>query len=421
MKRLIVLITLIFLSSGRAFATVVNVNLNEMIKIGVEKNNDIKIKKLELEAAAKDIKIANRLKNPQIQSNIVMGNVALGNSSQAGVAVPIEVMKRGVRKKAAIEAYNIKEMELKQLIHNYKLQIMKGYFDVLYAKSVYKVQQDRLKLFEQLVQITTDRPVNSVSYEIDNLKADIQYAGQKIEVNRAKTEMLAKQFELNKLLNIGDDSVMYDTVESTLLADWAFLYIKLPEYKEIEKLALEHSYMIRIKDSNIKKASYEVTLAKRNRVPDLTVAGGYAWQTHRHAENSLGGAFIGGGIDVPILYNYAPDIQKAELFLQKDKANKQVYEYQLKYALKTDYNIFKYSAENMEYSKHILEDSKKIVKLSTKNYISGKNTYSDLVINESAHQGIIASYLTAMSRHFYSYIELMQDMGHDILLQDELL
>ena len=100
---------------------------------------------------------------------------------------------------------------------------MQAYFEVLYAKSVYKIQEDRLKLFERLVQITTDRPEDSVSYEIDNLKADIQYATQKIELNRARAEMLAKQFELNKVLNTGDDSVMYDTQESTLFGDWAFL------------------------------------------------------------------------------------------------------------------------------------------------------------------------------------------------------
>ena len=75
----------------------------------------------------------------------------------------------------------------------------------------------------------------------------------------------------------------------------------------------------------------------------------------------------------------------------------------------------------MEYSKQILEDSKKIVKLSTDNYITGKNTYSVLVINESAHQDVLAIYLAAMSRHFYSYLELMQDIGHDILLQNEVL
>lgn len=420
MKKVIIILTLFFLSVNSAYAKVINVNLDEMISIGLKQNQDIKIKHLELEAAKKDIQIANRLQNPQIQSNVVIGNVALGNSSQAGLAFPIEVMKRGVRKKAAIEQYNIKETELKQFEHNFKLQIMQAYFEVLYAKSVFKIQEDRLKLFERLVQITTDRPEDSTSYEIDNLKADIQYATQKIEVNRARADMLAKQFELNKVLNTGDDSVMYDTYESTLFNDWAFLKIKLPEYNFIEKIALEYSYMIRIKDSNIKKSELEAKLAKRQRVPDVTLAGGYAWQAHPKAVN-YGGAFVGMAMDVPILYNFTPDIQKAELFLQKDKANKTVYEYQLKFALKRDYNIFKYSAENMAYSKQILEDSKRIVKLSTDNYIAGKNTYSDLVINENAHQDILTTYLSAMSRHFYSYLELMQDIGHDILIEDEVL
>lgn len=420
MKRIIIL-TLILFGMNPVNAKVVNVNLDDMIKIGIEKNNDIIIKRLELKSAEKDIKIANRLQNPELQSNVVIGNVALGNCSQAGLAVPIEVLKRGLRKKAAIEQYKIKETELKQFEHNFKLQIMKAYFDVLYAKSVYKIQQDRLKLFEQLVQITTDMPASSKSYEIDNLKADIQFATQKIEVNRAKSDLLSKQFELNKLLNTGDDSLMYDTAEASLLADWAFLNIKLPDYDFIEKVAMQYSYMIKISQNNINKSELELKLTKRNRVPDVTLAGGYAWQAHPHNSVNYGGAFVGVGMDVPILYNYTPDIQKAELFLTKTKANKKVYEYQLKFALKKDYNIYLYSAQNMEYSKQILEDSKKIVKLSTENYINGKNTYSDLVINESAHQDILTGYLTAMSKHFYSYLELMQDIGHDILIEDELL
>ena len=145
-----------------------------------------------------------------------MGNVALGNSSQAGIALPIEVMKRGVRKNAAIEQYKIKDTELKQFQHNFKLQVMQAYFEVLYAKSVYKIQEDRLKLFERLVQITTDRPEDSVSYEIDNLKADIQYATQKIELNRARAEMLAKQFELNKVLNVQAMIVLCMTLRNQL-------------------------------------------------------------------------------------------------------------------------------------------------------------------------------------------------------------
>ena len=422
MKRFLLTLTLFIATAAASgcFANVVNVDLDEMIDIGLKNNCEIKIKRMDLEAAKKDIKIANRLQNPEIQSNIVMGNVALGNSSQAGVALPIEVLKRGVRKKIAIEAYSIKETELKQFEHNFKLQIMQAYFDVLYAKSVYNIQEQRLKLFKDLVQITTDKP-KYPAYEIDNLKADIQYAQQKIEVNRARANMLAKQFELNKILNTGNDDIMYDTKESSLLGNWAFLNIKIPEYEFLENIALQYSYMIKLSEKNIAQSELEVTLAKRNRIPDITIGGGYAWQTHPNVPNKLGGAYVGGGMNLPILYNFTPEIQKAEIFLERSKASKKAYEHQLKYELKKDYNIFKYSAENMAYSKKILEESNRIVKLSTSGYISGKNSYTDLVINENGHQEVISQYLEAMSRHFYSYLELMQDIGHDILIEEELL
>ncbi len=419
MKRFFITLALILTTTTSAIANVVNLGLDEIVDIGLKENCDLKAKRMELKAAEIDIKIANKLKNPEIQSNVVMGNVALGNSSQAGVMLPIEIMKRSVRKKVAQEEYAIKETELKQAEHNYKLQVMQAYFDILYAKSVFNIQEERLKLFKNLVQITTDKP-KYPSYEIDNLKADIQYAQQLIAVNRAKSNLLAKQFELNKILNTGDDSVMYDTKESTLLADWDFLNIKLPEYNSLEKIALKNSFLIKISDKNVDKAQEEVTLQKRNRIPDISVAGGYAWQAHRHAPNDFGGAFVGFGMDLPILYNYTPDIMKAQVFLERNKVNRKAYEYQLKYELKKDYNIFKYSAENMEHSKKILEDSAKIVELSTQGYIKGKNSYTDLVINENGHQEVLSQYLTTLHRHFYSYLELIQDMGCDVLTSEDI-
>ena len=421
MKRLITFILIFALALLPAEAEVVNVDLDEMIQVGLEQNQDIKIKRLELGAVEKDIKISNRLQNPELQSNVVIGNVALGNCSQAGLAFPIEVLKRGVRKRIAQEKYNIKETELKQFEHNFKLQIMQAYFDVLYAKSVYQIQEERLKLFKSLVQITTDRPKHS-SYEIDNLKADIQYATQKIALNRAHSDMLAKQFELNKLLNTGNEEVMYDTKESSLLEeDWKFLSFKIPDYDFLERTALKFSYMIRLSDLEIDKSKFELKQAKYQRIPDVNLAGGYAWQYHRKANPHYGGAFVGFGMDLPILYNYTPDIQKADLFLQRSKANKKAYEHQLKYELKKDYNIFKYSAENLEYSKEILADSKRIVELSTKRYIDAKNNYSDLIVNANAHQEVLTQYLSIISRHFYSYLELMQDIGQDILIEEDVL
>ena len=179
--------------------------------------------------------------------------------------------------------------------------------------------------------------------------------------------------------------------------------------------------MIRLSDLEIGKSELELKQAKHQRIPDVNIAGGYAWQYHRNVNPHYGGGFVGFGMDLPILYNYTPDIQKADLYLQRSKANKKAYEFQLKYELKKDYNIFKYSAENLKHSKEILADSRKIVELSTKRYVDAKNNYSDLIVNANAHQEVLTQYLEIISRHFYSYLELMQDIGHDILIETEVL
>ena len=72
MKRLILSLLILALSINNAYSAVVNVDLDEMIQIGLIHNQDIKIKRLELAATEKDIKIANRLQNPQMQSNVVI-------------------------------------------------------------------------------------------------------------------------------------------------------------------------------------------------------------------------------------------------------------------------------------------------------------------------------------------------------------
>lgn len=56
-----------------------------------------------------------------------------------------------------------------------------------------------------------------------------------------------------------------------------------------------------------------------------------------------------------------------------------------------------------------------------------KPAYSQVVnsdldtVNANAHQEVLSQFLNIMSRHFYSYLELMQDIDHDILIEDDLL
>lgn len=81
-------------------AEVVRVSLDEAVQLTLRNNLDLQAKRKELNIANAEIKIANRLQNPQIQSNILIGQVRTGNSSQVGAMLPVETFKRGVRKKS---------------------------------------------------------------------------------------------------------------------------------------------------------------------------------------------------------------------------------------------------------------------------------------------------------------------------------
>ena len=424
MKKIFTLI-LIFIFVGfnlPSFADVIGVSLDEAIDLALTYNIDLRAKKRELGVAKEDIKIANRLKNPKIGANILIGKVRLGNSSQVGMEIPVEVMKRGPRKKVANAKLAIAQNKIREFEHDLKIEIMHAYFEVLYRKSIVSVLNERIVLFEEMANIAKDKPQNSANYKIEVLQSDIRYKRMMIELNQAKADLLSSQFRLNKVINMEKTENMYDAVETSLFADnLSLLSISLLPYDIIEKIAMKYSYSLHIAEYDIARANAEVTVAKHQRIPDISVNGGYAWQAKYNGQgNNWPGAFVGFTVDAPIFYFYGPDVRKANLLLEKSKMDKKSFENKLKITLKQDYNNFKYAKENMQYYREILTESNDILEMSKKRYKEGKTTFLNLLIVENNHQETLQEYLQAMSLYYSAYLNLMHNTGHDVLLQEEM-
>ena len=98
-----------------AQANVKRISLDEAVGLSISYNIDLQAKRKEIEVLKQEVKMANALKNPQIQSNVLMGSVGKSNASQAGLAIPVEIAKRGVRKKAAIANMRLLENQIRKL------------------------------------------------------------------------------------------------------------------------------------------------------------------------------------------------------------------------------------------------------------------------------------------------------------------
>ncbi len=416
MKKILALIVIIFAIIAPVNAEVVRISADEAVQLALENNLTLQSKRKEVDILKQEVKMANALKNPQLQANILTGSISKANSSQAGVALPIEISKRGVRKKAAIARLNRIEDQIRQEELNLKIDVMSAYFDVVYMKTIVAILKQREELFKEMEIVANSKPKNSLNYEIEKLQSDMKHKKQVILLNKAKADLLCAQFHLNEVLNLKNaNSVMYDARETSLFQEHiSLLAIEIPEYKKIEDIAMKYSYSIRISDDNIAISKAELKQAKHLVIPDLTVAGGYAYSS----DGKTQGAFIGGSLDMPLLYTYRPEVNRAKIILERAKIDRVSFENQLKFALKQDYNKFKYAKENMNYYKDILQDSETILQMSRDRYAKGQTVLLNVFIIENSHKDILNEYIDAMQIYYRAYLELMHNVGHDLLLDE---
>ena len=421
MKKIIIL-TLTICLIQTAHAQITKISAQEAVEVALNNNLELQAKKKDIEIKYQEIKIANELKNPQFQSNFLMGKVTRGNSSQFGGFLPIELFKRKPRKDVVISELNKTQEEISSFEHELKIQVMKAYFDILYAKSILKVYEDREKLFNQMQDISKSKTKN-INYEAELLQSKIKHKRQLVFINSAKSNLLAVQFNFNDILNLKDDSKMYDTVENNLFDEnLNILNITVPDYKTIEEMALKYSHSLKIANNNIDIAKKDLIVQKHKIIPDIALAGGTAYQTaHQTKGEALPGAFVGAYIDIPILNQYKPDINKAKKTIEKTKINKDSYECHLKIALKKDYNEFKYAQENLKHYRIILKDTQDIVNLYKNKYRKNDASLLNVIQIENEYNNVISDYLSAMNLFFKSYLDLMENVGHDILLDDDAL
>lgn len=421
MKKIVITLFLLFSICLPSNSQVVHITLDNAVNLALENNLDLKSKRKKAEELQQEIKIANALKNPRFESNFLIGRVTRGNSSQFGLSVPVEVAKRGIRKKIAQTNLDIVEKEIKASEHDIKIEIMKNYFNILYLKSVVLIFQEREKLFKNLKTIAEQKSKKYVNYDVDILQADMKYKRQLVYLNKAKADLLIAQFKLNDTINIKNSENMYDTIEESLfINDLSLLNLTLLPYQTIEDTAMKYSYSLAIAESNITKSEQEVTQAKRQRIPNLTIGGGTAYQTaHQTGGDSLPGGYIAIGADIPILYSYSPDIKKAKIVLERSNIDKDSFENHLRYALKQDYNEFKYAKANMEHYKNILSESQKLMNTYSKRYEKGQTSLQNFIQVETMHQETLKDYIGAAQAYYDSYLNLMHNVGHDILMTNQ--
>ena len=381
--------------------------------MALEGNIELQEQRKNLGISKYAVKKAGAFKNPQFQTNLLVGPIAKGNSSQIGLMLPIEVMKRGERKKAALSELDYTQNKIKDYEFKLNLRVRTSYFNLLIAKSELKILEERKELLEELLEISKNKSKTSPNYEIDVLQADMRLKKLLVQINRAQADIRTAQYSFNKVLNLANNPTLYDSKEDSVFGQEFFTKLELPSYEELEAIAFNNRYDIKMSEAKIVKAKRDLAVVTKQRIPDLYVAGGYAF-----AHDGTSGAYVGAGVDIPALYRYTPEIESAKLELDKAQLEYNSIINITKNVIHTNHDKFIMAQENVEHYKSILDESNKILNLSKQRYSKGQTSLTSLIIVEHSHQELLNEFIDAMKEYYNAYMALLQELGLDNLTID---
>mgnify|MGYP005771925039 CR=1 FL=1 len=424
MKKIIVLIlSLLFFQYTALAEEVKKVYLNEAINAALKNNIDLKATQIDINIARNEIKSANRLQNPSIDAFYFMGGAGYNEPKQLGVSQNIEIAKRKARKELAKSNLALVEKNVDYTEFDLKMDVREAYINLVAAKSILDTFEQQKELQEELLDIAQERVKNRKEQGIDVLQAEIALNQLITQVNTAKVNVNTALSNFNKIIN-DPNKIIYDTKDKIFSEENNFAEMltpppnfDFPDFDEIVQKALQNRFDIQIAKQQIDVAEKNLTVVSRQRIPDIALVGGYAYQVGAHTDsgNFNNGAYAGASlVNIPLFYNYSPEIQNATFKLRQAELK---YESAKNKAIKdvsAAYQRFLTAVENLNYYENkIIKNSEELIEISKESYEEGKTEITSLIVMKQSYISIIVGYTYALAEYYNSWTNFLREVNDE--------
>ena len=425
MKRLIItlFLNICLVSASYAVDIPEKITLPQALDIAVQNNIDYKSAKIDVDIAKNKIKEANRLQNPDLNIFYNFGSAGRGNPQQIGLSETIEIAKRGARKKLAKSNLELTKQNVGYFEFDLKMDVREAYINLVEAKSILDTLEQQEELQEELLKIAKIRVKNHNAPDIDVIQADIALNQMITQVNSARVNVKKALSDFNKVIN-NPDNIVYDSMDNIFSEENNFQEMMtpppnfdFPSFDEIVQNAIRNRYDIQIAKQEIDVAEKNLTVTARQRIPDIQLTGGYAYQVGSYTDsgNFNNGAYAGASlVNIPLFYNYSPEIQNAALKLKQAELK---YESSKNRAVKdvsAAYDRFLTAADNLNhYEKKIITGSEELIETSKNSYEAGKSDITSLIVMKQSYKSIIIGYTQALAEYYNSWTNFLREVNDE--------
>lgn len=437
--KIVVIIIFFALFSSSAHGEEVGVgkkiNMQEAMELAVKENLKLFQVGKDVEIAHHKIKEANRLQNPSASALYLFGQTSVGNPEEFGLSQPIEILKRGPRKREAIAYERLMKTEFLYKTFLLKMDVRRAYVELVSAKSILKIVKEQQLLLGKMVASAQKRYEAGEVHENEYLEARIFLDKWNVVHNNAEKRVMVARYYFNMILNLNNnDEHAYDSFDESLPnlegKDYSVLLTPSPKvniksYEEVERIAFEHRKDIEIAQKEIIVAQKDLRVQLSKRIPDIDVHGGYMYlssfqnniyQKPNTKDFSLSGGFIAASVLLPSLYRFTPEIQNAKLEVEKKEANLNATINIARQDLRTAYTNFMVTRKNLNYYIEVLlVESAQVTQQTQAGYQAGKTKLSIMIIMEQARLAILTDYIDVLESYYVAWVELLRQTNVESL------
>ncbi|MCD7878634.1 MAG: TolC family protein [Candidatus Gastranaerophilales bacterium] len=421
MKKILLFIILFLCSlPAESIIETNKITIQQAVSIAAANNLDIQSSRLNIKIRENNIKSANRLQNPGINTFYNFGQSGKGNPQQIGVSQTIEIGKRGARKKLAQSEYELSNIDIAYLEADLRMDVREAYTNLLAKKSVLTTMKNQEDLLNRILIVAKDMNKKGTVSEIDVLQAKLLLNQIKTDVNFAEYDVKTALYDFNKVIN--SPGGFYDTVEDSFTENYMPLlipkpYEKMPEFDSIADKAIKNRFDIKIAIQNIDIAEKSLVTVIRQKIPDFELQGGYGYQNPGQSGDGIfkHGAYVAVNlINIPIFYSFLPEINNAKINLEQANLNYASVENKALNDLRKAYEKFLTAKTNLNYyNNELLHDSEELITVSRKSYEEGKIDLTTLLSMEESYRMILIAYTYALADYYNAWNFFVREANNE--------
>lgn len=350
------------------------ISLEEALKIAIEKNPQLQSTRDQIDAAIGSLRQSKLYPNPVLgllAEEIPSNELGLNQSQNlVGITQPIITGgKRGLGIKVSEKSKEKDEFERDAVLLAVIADTKKAFYKVVADQEGYAIAKKVEEIAKGIYESEKAR-FDAGEVAITNvLRAEVELSKARNLVSNAEGNLQNSIKELQTVMGIPEETV--NGVMGKLLTK--------PEELSLHELELNmksNQPVLKASKKNIEIAETQLTLGKRQAIPDINVLAGYKRLTQENVDTVQ----VGVEIPAPFFNRNQGNIQKGKALSRKAKSeNLSVYN-DLLFQLKKNFNSYNVERKRViEYRDKILPKAEESLKLITRGYKEGEFDYIDLL------------------------------------------